>query len=65
MQKSTEQENTTALSCVVNDQGILKIPKELLALVGITKEESVMIIPAKDHLKIYTSRDFCKIFGDY
>ncbi len=65
MQKPTEEENNSAISCVITKQGVLKIPSELLALIGITKEESVMIIPGKGHLKIYTSNQFCKEFGDY
>lgn len=65
MTKPTEKENTSSLSCIINEQGVLKIPKELLALIGIIKEESVMIIPGKNHLKIYASTQFCKEFGDY
>lgn len=62
---TTEKENESAMSCIINEQGIFKIPKEILALIGITKEESIMVIPAKDHLKIYLSKEFCKKFGDY
>lgn len=65
MNKTTDKENQSSLSCIVNDQGILKIPLELLKLIGIHKEEGVMIIPGKDHLKIYTNEQFIRLFGNY